>query len=225
MFTGIIESVGSIARLRQQDREWRLTIQSGGLDLTDVSVGDSIAVSGVCLTVVAFSKEQFEADVSNETMQLTTLGGLGQGGRVNLEKALTSGSRLGGHFVSGHVDGVGKVESITPDGGSLRIEFQAPEHLARYIANKGSICVDGASLTVNQVKGARFTVNIIPHTQQQTVIGDYRTGSRVNLEVDLIARYLERLLLGDRAADDKERTAGISRDLLARHGFSGTDDR
>lgn len=223
MFTGIIEAVGKIAELRQRDNEWRLTVESDRLDLSDVVLGDSIAVSGACLTVVAFDKKTFQADVSNETMRLTNLGLLEKGSAVNLEKALQPTSRLGGHIVSGHVDGVGQLESLEPDGRSWRLVFKAPDNLARYIATKGSICIDGTSLTVNTVEGARFTVNIIPHTQQETVIQHYQPGTRVNLEVDLVSRYLERLLLGDEAADPQKSTPTLTRGFLAQHGF-GTDN-
>jgi riboflavin synthase len=222
MFTGIIEAVGRIADLRQRDNEWRLTVDSGKLDLADVVLGDSIAVNGACLTVVVLGDRSFQADVSNETLRLTTLGQLAKGSAVNLEKALTPNSRLGGHIVSGHVDGVGELESLEPDGRSWRLVFKAPDSLARYIATKGSICVDGTSLTVNEVNGARFSLNIIPHTQQETVIQYYRPGTRVNLEVDLVSRYLERLLLGDAAADPGSAATGITRELLASHGFGDT---
>lgn len=220
MFTGIIEAVGKIAGLRQLDNEWRLTVDSGKLDLSDVVLGDSIAVSGACLTVVALTERDFQADVSNETMGLTNLGLLNKGSAVNLEKALTPSSRIGGHIVSGHVDGVGELEILEPDGGSWRLVFKAPDNLARYIASKGSICIDGISLTVNSVNGARFTVNIIPHTQQETVIQYYQPCTKVNLEVDLISRYLERLLLGENAANVEKSSHEITRELLAEHGFT-----
>lgn len=219
MFTGIIEATGKIADLRQQDGEWRLTVDSGRLDLSDVALGDSIAVSGACLTVVAVGTNSFQADVSSETMRLTNLGLLEKGSAVNLEKALQASGRLGGHIVSGHVDGVGELETLEPDGKSWRLVFKAPDNLARYIAAKGSICIDGTSLTVNEVEGARFTVNIIPHTQQETVIQHYRPGSHVNLEVDLVSRYLERLLLGEEAADPTRSSAALTREFLAQHGF------
>ncbi|MFM1895713.1 MAG: hypothetical protein RLZZ385_787 [Pseudomonadota bacterium] len=215
MFTGIIAAVGDIRRREKHNDEWRLTIGCGRLDLADVALGDSIAVSGACLTVVALPGDGFAADVSNETMALTTLGDLQIGSAVNLEKALTLSSRLGGHLVTGHVDGVGILKDMGPDGGSIRMRFEAPAPLARYIAAKGSICIDGTSLTVNTVEGAEFTVNIIPHTQTETIIQYYRPGHRVNLEVDLVSRYLERLVLGEAAAT----TPGLSREFLKRHGF------
>jgi riboflavin synthase len=217
MFTGIIQSIGQIQRLEPRAGDVRLVIAAGKLPLTEVVLGDSIAVNGVCLTVVELTGQGFAADVSRETLALTTLGGLGTGSRVNLEKALTLSTPLGGHLVSGHVDGVGTLVERHGDARSWRLRIQAPEELARYIAHKGSICVDGTSLTVNRVEGAVFELNIVPHTIQETVIGDYRPGTRVNLEVDLIARYLERLLLGERAADPQ--ASGLTLEFLAAHGF------
>jgi riboflavin synthase len=214
MFTGIIQAVGRIAALEPRGADMRLYIQTGKLDLTDVSLGDSIAVSGVCLTAVELPGDGFWADVSNETLQRTVLGDAKPGSRMNLEKALTPASRLGGHLVSGHVDGVGVVRERRDDGRSVRIRVQAPDELARYIAQKGSICVDGVSLTVNAVHGASFDLNIVPHTLQETTVETYAVMQRVNLEVDLIARYLERLLLGKQAA-----SGSISPAFLAEHGF------
>jgi riboflavin synthase len=179
--------------------------------------GDSIAVNGVCLTAVVLDGPCFAADVSRETLSLTTLGELRTASRVNLEKALTLATPLGGHLVSGHVDGVGSVMEREEDARSVRFRIEAPAELARYIAPKGSICVDGTSLTVNAVDGRSFELNIVPHTLAQTITRDYVPGSRVNLEVDLVARYLERLVLGDRAAGPK--ASGITAELLAEHGF------
>ncbi|MBK1722729.1 riboflavin synthase [Thiocystis violacea] len=217
MFTGIIQSIGQIQRLEPRGGDVRLSIGAGKLALDEVVLGDSIAVNGVCLTVVALTGQGFSADVSRETLSLTTLGGLATGSRVNLEKALTLSTPLGGHLVSGHVDGVGILLERHEDARSWRLRIQAPDELARYIAHKGSICVDGTSLTVNAVDGAVFELNIVPHTIQETIIGDYRPGARVNLEVDLIARYLERLLLGEQAASPK--ASGVTLELLAEHGF------
>lgn len=217
MFTGIIQSVGLIQRLEPRGGDACLTIETGKLPLDGVVLGDSIAVNGVCLTAVALTGRGFAADVSRETLTLTTLGDLRPGSRVNLEKALTLSTPLGGHLVSGHVDGVGTLLERHEDARSWRLRIQAPDELARYIAHKGSICVDGTSLTVNQVEGAVFELNIVPHTIQETLIGDYRPGSRVNLEVDLIARYLERLLLGDQAANPQ--ASGLTLQFLAEHGF------
>jgi riboflavin synthase len=222
MFTGIIEAIGAIRQLEARGGDVRLHVAVGKLDMRDVHPGDSIATNGVCLTVVDHSAEWFSADVSRETLSLTTLGGLSSGSRVNLEKALAVGDRLGGHIVSGHVDGVGEVIALHPDARSTRYRLRAPAPLARYIAHKGSVCIDGVSLTVNSVEGAEFDLNIIPVTMRETVFGEYRPGSRVNLEVDVIARYLERLLLGEHAADAAASSAGITREFLAQHGFSAT---
>ncbi|HEX5306117.1 MAG TPA: riboflavin synthase [Dyella sp.] len=213
MFTGIIQSVGRLVRLEPRGGDVRLVVDTAGLDLTDVQLGDSIAVSGVCLTAVTLDAHGFGADVSNETLSLTTLGQLKAGDPVNLEKALRLADRLGGHLVSGHVDGVGKVVSITPDGRSQRWTFEVPAAIARYIAAKGSVCIDGTSLTVNEVSGARFGVNLIPHTVEHTAFHARRVGDAVNIEVDVIARYVERLIGGGQAA-------GIDVDFLKQHGFA-----
>jgi riboflavin synthase len=218
MFTGIIQSVGHLRRLERRGGDVRLEIGTGKLDLSDVKGGDSIATNGVCLTVVGQGADWFAADVSLETLSLTTLGNLSTGSPLNLEKSLGVTDRLGGHMVSGHVDGVGEVLSLGQDGRSWRYTLRAPDQLARYIARKGSICIDGVSLTVNAVNGAEFELNIIPATMRETVFEGYRAGSRVNLEVDLVARYLERLLQGDAAAHP-DNTGGISRAFLASHGF------
>ena len=218
MFTGIIQSVGHLRRLERRGGDVRLEIGTGKLDLSDVKGGDSIATNGVCLTVVGQGADWFAADVSLETLSLTTLGNLSTGSPLNLEKSLGVTDRLGGHMVSGHVDGVGEVLSLGQDGRSWRYTLRAPDQLARYIARKGSICIDGVSLTVNAVNGAEFELNIIPATMRETVFEGYRAGSRVNLEVDLVARYLERLLQGDAAANP-DHTGGISRAFLASHGF------
>ncbi|MCB1794392.1 MAG: riboflavin synthase [Candidatus Competibacteraceae bacterium] len=216
MFTGIITAVGTIATLQPRGGDMRLRIATGKLDLSDVQLGDSIAVSGVCLTAIELPGDGFWADASRETLELTILGEIAPGMKVNLEKALTPTTRLGGHLVSGHVDGIGTVSEWRPDGRSWRLRVQAPDALARYIAAKGSICVDGVSLTVNRVDGAAFELNIVPHTLAETTLANFQVGRRVNLEVDLIARYLERLLLGDRAA----RPGGdLTEALLREHGF------
>lgn len=200
MFTGIIEAVGSVVAVTPRAGDVRLQVQTGELDLHDVALGDSVATNGVCLTVVALPGDGFIADVSVETLNLTTVGEWQVGLPVNLEKALTPQTRLGGHMVSGHVDGVGEVVSRHPDARSERFVLRAPAELAKYIAHKGSITVDGTSLTVNKVDGCQFELNIVPHTLEKTVMGGYQPGTKVNLEVDLIARYLERLLQGDAAA-------------------------
>ena len=214
MFTGIIEAIGSVARLQQLGSDWRLTIDSGKLDLSDVVLGDSIAVNGCCLTVVEMQKNLFGADVSNESMRCTALGQFKGGTPVNLEKAMLASGRLGGHIVSGHVDGVGNLIESSADGASVRLVYEAPKEIAKYIADKGSICIDGTSLTVNEVSGLKFTVNVIPHTQTETIIGDYKVGQSVNLEVDLIARYLERLLQGTDSSEE-----GLNKEFLTKHGF------
>lgn len=214
MFTGIIEAVGKITALEPKSGDMRLRVHTGKLDLRDVKLGDSIAVSGCCLTVIALPGDGFWADVSGESLARTILGDLRVGTAVNLEKALTPTTRLGGHLVSGHVDGVGTVTTFQEDARSWRLAIEAPSTLARYIAEKGSICLDGVSLTVNAVRGAVFELNIIPHTLTETTLAGYRVGRRVNLEVDLIARYLERLLLGDTAT-----APGKLDDLLRQRGF------
>lgn len=216
MFTGIIQAVGKIAAIEAKGGDVRLRVDAGGLDMGDVGLGDSIAVSGACLTAIECLAAGFVADVSSETLTRTTLGGLRAGDPVNLEKALTLSSRLGGHLVSGHVDGVGEVLTREAEARSVRFRLRAPTELAKYIAEKGSICVDGVSLTVNAVQGAEFGLNIVPHTLTATTLDAFRPGQRVNLEVDLIARYLERLLLGERAAQP---AATLTRAFLAEHGF------
>ncbi|MEN8178058.1 MAG: riboflavin synthase [Pseudomonadota bacterium] len=217
MFTGIIQVVGSISSMESRGGDVRLTVRSGQLDLSDVALGDSIATNGVCLTAVELIGDGFKADVSRETLDLTTLHSLQPGSPVNLEKALTLSTRLGGHLVSGHVDGVGSVLERREDARSIRFVIQAPPHLAKYIAHKGSICVDGVSLTVNRVDGNRFDLNIVPHTLQETIMLDYQPGSQVNLEVDLIARYLERLMLGEKASESPD--SGVTEELLMKRGF------
>ncbi len=215
MFTGIIQAVGSIAQMQPQGGDMRLYIAAGKLPMHDVALGDSICTNGVCLTVVDLPGDGYWADVSGESLRLTTLGELRQGSPVNLEKALTPQSRLGGHIVSGHVDGVGEVISLREDARSIGVVIRAPDELAKYIAHKGSICIDGTSLTVNSVNGAEFDLNIIPQTMAETIFGTYQPGSKVNLEVDVIARYLERLLQGDAAAHSSE----LTMDTLADNGF------
>ena len=217
MFTGLIEAVGRVRELKKQGDNTRLHIDTGTLGLDDVKLGDSIAVSGVCLTVVAMTADSFAADVSPETLSRTTLGTFAPGSAVNLEKALLPTTRLGGHLVSGHVDGVGTVQKREQDGASAGYWIEAPKDLAKYIAEKGSICIDGISLTVNGVNGAVFELTIIPHTAANTTFSEFQPGRRVNIEVDVLARYLERLQLGDRAAE--RRPEPITREFLLRHGF------
>jgi riboflavin synthase len=201
MFTGIISTIGNVVGLESRGGDVRLTIETGSLSLADVSLGDSIACNGACLTAVELTGQGFIADVSVETLSLTTIGNWNAGSRINLEKAMQATDRFGGHIVSGHVDGIGEVVALEGDARSWRFRLRAPRDIAKYIAQKGSITVDGTSLTVNVVEGSEFELNIVPHTMLHTVIGDYKVGTKVNLEVDLVARYLERLLLGDKAAD------------------------
>jgi riboflavin synthase len=217
MFTGIIQAVGKIVSMEARGGDARLRIDCGKLDMADVRTGDSIAVSGVCLTAVEHDTHGFVADVSGETLSRTSLGRLRAGDAVNLEKALTLSTPLGGHLVSGHVDGVGVVVARREDARSVQFRFKAPAPLAKYIAEKGSICVDGISLTVNGVHGAEFEVNIVPHTLKETTLGNLKAGSEVNIEVDMLARYMERLMLGENAAVEG---ATITREFLATHGFT-----
>lgn len=216
MFTGIIQSVGTIAAIETKGGEARVRIETNKLDMSGVTIGDSIAVSGVCLTAVDVSAQGFTADVSGETLARTTLGLRRAGDPVNLEKALTLTTPLGGHLVSGHVDGVAAVVSRREAGRSVMFRIKAPEMLARYVAEKGSVCVDGVSLTVNMVHGAEFEVNIVPHTLVETTLGELKAESKVNLEVDILARYLERLMLGERT---NQSGPEITRAFLAEHGF------
>lgn len=201
MFTGIIEGVGRLSAIESRGGDARLIVEVGSLPFDAVQLGESIAVNGVCLTVVEFDATTFAADASNETLSLTTLGGLSVGARLNLERAMRPTDRLGGHLVSGHVDGVGSVLDIQPDARAQRWRFAAPPALARYIAKKGSICVDGVSLTVNEVDDEGFEVALIPHTVSHTAFAATGIGDAVNLEIDLVARYVERLLAGRGAAN------------------------
>lgn len=230
MFTGIIEALGNIAEIRPLGGDVQVYVRTGQLDLADVQLGDSIAVNGVCLTAIDLPGDGFWADVSQETLSHTYFGKLKSGDPVNLEKALTPSSRLGGHLVSGHVDGVGEIVDMHNDGRSTRISIAAPKGLAKYIAHKGSVCIDGISLTVNAVDGDQFELNIVPHTLDQTLIKYYSVGRKVNIEVDQIARYLERLILASsNDASDTENSEhsssdnsdGISLAFLHQHGFHG----
>ena len=211
MFTGIIKDKGTITAVEQRGGDVRLAISSRGLPWTDYEVGESIAVNGVCLTAVHLRKDGFDTDVSGETLNVTALGALRVGSPVNLEPSLSLGERLGGHLVSGHVDCTGTVVSRSADARSIRLAFEIPPDYARYIAKKGSVCIDGVSLTINEVSGPRFELNIIPHTAEVTIIGNYAVGTIVNVEVDLVARYLERLIGAN--------PGGISEDFLKAHGY------
>ena len=212
MFTGIIKAKGTIDAMEKRGGDVRLCVRSDGLPWSDYEVGESIAVNGVCLTAVALHEDGFDTDVSVETLDVTALGGLDTGSAVNLEPAISLGERLGGHLVSGHVDCTGTVVSRTADARSIRLKLEIPREYARYVAKKGSVCIDGVSLTVNEVSGNTFELNIIPHTTEVTIIDDYAAGTVVNVEVDLLARYLERLL--DKDGD------GISFDFLKAHGYA-----
>ncbi len=216
MFTGIIEAVGTVRNKQPKGGDLRVEIDSGGLDLSDVKLGDSIACNGVCLTVIDMSAQGFSADISNETLAHTRWQSIAIGQAINLEKALTPTTRLGGHLVSGHVDGLGEIKDRQDDGRSIRFSIAAGQALSRYIAHKGSITVDGVSLTVNAVTGDVFELNIVPHTAQETTLIHLRPGQLVHLEVDLIARYLERLLTGNQPAKADSLTTGF----LAEHGFA-----
>jgi riboflavin synthase len=212
MFTGIIKAKGTIVAMDKRGGDVRLSVRSDGLPWSDYEVGESIAVNGVCLTAVALHADGFDTDVSVETLDVTALGGLAAGSAVNLEPAISLGERLGGHLVSGHVDCTGKVISRAADARSIRLTIEIPKEYARYVAKKGSVCIDGVSLTVNEVAGNTFDLNIIPHTSEVTIIDDYAAGTVVNVEVDLLARYLERLL--DKDGD------GISLEFLKAHGYA-----
>lgn len=198
--------------MNRQDGDMRLTVSSAGLPFCDYELGESIAVNGVCLTAVALHEQGFDSDVSVETLNVTALGELHVGSEVNLEPAISLGERLGGHLVSGHVDCVGKVISRVIDARSIRLGIEIPIEFAHYVAKKGSICIDGVSLTINEVSGKTFELNIIPHTAEITIIGNYTVGTSVNVEVDLLARYLERLLSKD--------SDNISLDFLKAHGYA-----
>lgn len=211
MFTGIIAAVGQVDTLQPQQGEVRLQLNAYKLECADIQLGDSISVNGVCLTVVKQQNTQLFFDVSQETLNRSSLGSLKAGSPVNLEKALAVGDRLGGHFVSGHVDGLGSIASIKLLGQSWQVKITVPQALQRYIAEKGSICIDGVSLTVNTLTADGFEVNIIPHTLQETIIQQYKTGTKINLEVDLIARYLERLI---------PTQTGVNYEMLMQNGFT-----
>ncbi len=204
MFTGIIQTVGSIKSIEDKAGDLSLTIDTADLDLNSCEPGDSIAVNGVCLTAVSFHLKQFTADVSKETLSKTSLGHLEVGSSINLEKALTLNTALGGHLVSGHVDGLATLMEMRQDARSTRYIFEVAPELQHYIAIKGSVTIDGTSLTVNKVSDNQFDVNIVPHTQQNTIFGCYKLGSTVNIEIDIIARYLERLINGKPITDSPD---------------------
>lgn len=222
MFTGIIQAVGIVGSIQATGIDSRLYIKTQNLSLENVQLGDSIAVNGVCLTAVELPGDGFWADVSAETISKTAFKKLAVGSRVNLEKAVLATTHLGGHLVSGHVDGMGTIIEQNDEGRSIHFKIKAPDELARYIAAKGSITVNGISLTVNAVNGSMFELNIVPHTLQQTTLNECYAGQKVNLEVDIIARYLERLLLGDSAAETTAEAnikTGLTLETLAENGF------
>jgi riboflavin synthase len=215
MFTGIIEATGRVSAIKTSGVDLKLTIESDSLDFSDVKLGDSIASNGVCLTVTALHGKSFNADVSGETVKRTLFGQYKAGQLLNLEKALLSTGRLGGHLVSGHVDGISSVEKIEKFGEAWQVWIKMPKDLAHYIAEKGSITVDGISLTVNELSSSAFRLTIVPHTARETTLMSLKAGSQVHLEVDLIARYLERLLQGREGVGSK----GVTMDLLQQRGF------
>jgi riboflavin synthase len=219
MFTGIIEAIGEIADKRMIGGDMRLYVRTGDLDLSDVKLGDSIATNGVCLTAVELPGDGFIADVSLETLAHSRFEELKPGEVVNLEKALRPDSRLGGHIVTGHVDAVGTVVERADDARSVQLKIRMPVSIQRYVAAKGSITVDGVSLTVNSLDGDCFWLNIVPHTAQETIIDRYSAGRRVHLEVDIIARYLERLIGAAAPQAEDETAGGLTLAMLAQHGF------
>jgi riboflavin synthase len=211
MFTGIVQASGTITALDRIGGDVRMTVRSSGLPFSSYTLGESIAVNGACLTATALREDGFDADVSTETLAITSLGKLTVGSEVNLEPSLSFGDRLGGHLVSGHVDCLGAVTSLHKDARSIRLGIEIDPDFARYVARKGSVCVDGVSLTINAVSANSVELNIIPHTAETTIIGNYAVGSKVNIEVDLLARYVERLL-----AKDED---GLSMDFLKANGY------
>ncbi len=215
MFTGIIEAIGELKKVEARGGDLRVTIKSHTLDFSDVKLGDSIASNGVCLTVTAQGPDWFSADLSAETLKRTLFGSYQVGQRINLEKALLPSTRLGGHLVSGHVDGVATITKIVAEGRAWQVFVKAPAELSRYIAEKGSITVDGISLTVNELLGAEFRLTIVPHTAMETTMSAWKVGSVVHIEVDLIARYLERLLMPKTEATK----TGVDLSLLQKSGF------
>ena len=212
MFTGIIKAKGSVRAIQRRGGDVRMTIAADELPWSRYNIGDSISVNGVCLTAVELLDDGFCTDVSVETLDVTTLKQLAESDTVNLEPALCVGDALGGHLVSGHVDGIGMLISRTDDARSVRMDFEVPAGLARYSARKGSVCIDGVSLTINEVSGNTFSLNIIPHTAEVTTLGDFEPGTAVNIEVDLLARYIERMLGND--------GDGLSIDFLREHGYA-----
>ncbi|MDX1516947.1 MAG: riboflavin synthase [Woeseiaceae bacterium] len=212
MFTGIIQAKGTVHRVEPRGGDLRLTVHADGIDWQRIAAGDSVAVSGICLTAVAVHDRGFETDVSRETLAVTALDGIAEGRTVNLEPALRVGDPLGGHLVSGHVDCTGRVTGLASDARSVRLNVEVPREFMHYVARKGSICIDGVSLTINDVSASSFGLNIIPHTAAATTIGDYAVGTVVNVEFDQIARYLERLI--------EQRDDGVSLEFLRANGYA-----
>ncbi len=219
MFTGIIEAMGNIKAINITGQGARLVIATSSLDMSDVKLGDSIATNGICLTVVAVDSSSFSADVSNETLTRTGFANYQTGQTVNLEKAMLPTTRFGGHMVSGHVDAVVAISAIEHNGNSIEYWLEMPSDLAPYIAEKGSITIDGTSLTVNSITQDKFRLTIVPHTTAQTIIANYQVGTKVNIEVDLIARYIERLLTKKDTSSSESYNSGVTQELLARSGF------
>ena len=218
MFTGIIEAIGHVKAIKHHAKDITMSIDAGQLDLTDVKLGDSIAHNGVCLTVTKLNDSGYDVDLSLETLKRSGFAAIKPGFLINLEKSMQLQARFGGHIVSGHVDGLGEITSISALDNSREYWIKTPDNLAKYIALKGSITVDGVSLTINEIDGASFKLTIIPHTLKQTIMNNYQVGSMVNLEVDIIARHIERLMLGENAAKAKKKQTSTM-DLLSRSGF------
>ncbi len=218
MFTGIIEAIGHVKAIKHHAKDITMSIDAGQLDLTDVKLGDSIAHNGVCLTVTKLNDSGYDVDLSLETLKRSGFAAIKPGFLINLEKSMQLQARFGGHIVSGHVDGLGEITSISALDNSREYWIKTPDNLAKYIALKGSITVDGVSLTINEIDGASFKLTIIPHTLKQTIMNNYQVGSMVNLEVDIIARHIERLMLGENAAKAKKKKTSTM-DLLSRSGF------
>ena len=212
MFTGVIKSIGTVKEIHSQGGDSRITFFAEGIEWDNFKVGESIAVNGVCLTVIEIHKNGFDADVSMETMQVSTFASLQKGSRVNIEPSLAIGERMGGHFVTGHVDCIGKIHANKAQARSMRLEVELPSEFKRFVAPKGSICIDGVSFTINTITGSIFCVNVIPHTAKATIIGDCKIGDRVNIELDIMARYTERLL-------DRSNDGVISEEFLRVNGY------
>ncbi|MEC9415242.1 MAG: riboflavin synthase [Pseudomonadota bacterium] len=212
MFTGIIKSIGTVKEIHSQGGDSRITFFAEGIEWDNFKVGESIAVNGVCLTVIEIHKNGFDADVSMETMQVSTFASLQKGSRVNIEPSLAIGERMGGHFVTGHVDCIGKIHANKAQARSMRLEVELPSEFKRFVAPKGSICIDGVSFTINSITGSIFCVNVIPHTAKATIIGDCKIGDKVNIELDIMARYTERLL-------DRSNDGVISEEFLRVNGY------